>query len=185
MSSAPQGHVVARIGKAHGLRGEVTVETRTDDPERRFRPGVTFGTVARTGSGVPRSLTLATARLHRMIWLLSFDGIPDRTGAEGLRDTLLTVSAADAATGEGADDADDEGWYEEDLVGLEVVTADGDLVGTVTGLELGPQDRLVVAVEGGVVRIPFVEEIVPEIDEDTRRVVVAPPAGLLELVEDE
>ena len=74
---------------------------------------------------------------------------------------------------------------EEDLVGLEVVTADGDLVGTVTGLELGPQDRLVVAVEGGVVRIPFVEEIVPEIDEDTRRVVVAPPAGLLELVEDE
>ena len=53
--------LVARIGKPHGLRGEVTVQTHTDDPEGRYVPGTVFATEAATGTGVPRALTLASA----------------------------------------------------------------------------------------------------------------------------
>ena len=105
--------LVARIGKAHSLRGEVTVQAHTDDPAARFVPGARFTTEAVAGSGVPRELTLRSARLHNGIWLLAFEGIPDRTGAEGLRGTRLLV---DTETIEDADDED--AWYEDELVGL-------------------------------------------------------------------
>ena len=107
--------LVARIGKPHGIRGEVTVQAHTDTPEDRFVPGVTFVTEAAAGSGVPRALTIAAARLHREIWLLAFEEIPDRTGAESLRGTRLLLDEADLA--DAADD-DDDGWYESELVGL-------------------------------------------------------------------
>ena len=69
--------LVARIGKPHSLNGEVTVQTHTDDPERRFVEGTEFATEAAAGTGVPRSLTLRSARLHNGVWLLGFDEIPD------------------------------------------------------------------------------------------------------------
>jgi len=172
--------LVARIGKPHGLRGEVTVQAHTDDPERRFVPGVVFTTEAPAGSGVPRALTLATARLHREIWLLGFEEVPDRTGAEGLRGTRLLVALGDVI-----DDPDDDedGWYEDELVGLTVVDTTGATVGEVAGLETGTaQDLLVVTLAGGgEALVPFVEAIVPEVDLEAGRVVIDPPPGLLEL----
>lgn len=169
--------VVARIGKAHGLRGEVTVQAHTDDPEARFVPGAAFGTEAATGTGVPRQLVVHTARLHNGVWLLSFDGIPDRTGAEGLRGTRLMVDAEQARTEE------DDAWYEDQLVGLAVVDTRGEAVGTVSGLENGPaQDLLVITLAaGGRAWVPFVASMVPEVDVDGGRVVIDPPPGLLEL----
>ena len=83
--------VVARIGKAHALRGEVTVELRTDEPQARLAPGTRLTTEARRGSGVPRELTVRTARVHNGTWLLAFEEIPDRTGAESLRGTRLLL----------------------------------------------------------------------------------------------
>ena len=77
--------VIARIGKPHGIRGEVTVQTHTDDPVGRYVPGAIYATEAASGTGVPRSLTIASARLHQKTWLLGFEEIPDRTGAESLR----------------------------------------------------------------------------------------------------
>ena len=175
--------LVARIGKPHGLRGEVTVQAHTDDPERRFVPGVVFATEAPAGSGVPRSLTLATARLHREIWLLGFEQVPDRTGAEGLRGTRLFVALEDVI-----DDSDDDedGWYEDELVGLTVVDTAGATVGEVAGLENGvAQDLLVVTLTSGrQALVPFVDEIVPEVDVETGRVVIDPPPGLLELADE-
>ena len=85
------GHVVARIGKPHALRGEVTVQLHTDEPEVRLVPGAVLTTRAQPGSGVPRQLTIATTRVHRGIWLIGFEGIPDRTGAESLRGTRLVL----------------------------------------------------------------------------------------------
>ena len=102
--------VVARIGKPHGLRGEVTVQLHTDDPETRFAVGATLGTQATAGSGVSRTLTIRSTRVHQGVWLLGFEQIPDRTGAESLRGTRLVVDAADLApSGD-----DDDGWYEEE-----------------------------------------------------------------------
>ncbi|WP_270888608.1 ribosome maturation factor RimM [Pedococcus sp. 5OH_020] len=179
MSDAPQ-LLVARIGKPHGLRGEVTVQTHTDDPERRFVAGTVFATQAVAGSGVPRALTLRTARQHRAIWLLGFDEVPDRTGAESLRGTRLLVDVAEVT-----EPADDDGYYEDELVGLSVVTVDGDAVGEVTGLETGTaQDLLVVRLSSGAeALVPFVTAIVPEVDVEGGRVVIDPPTGLLELNE--
>lgn len=190
--------VVARIGKPHALRGEVTVQLHTDDPERRFVPGATFPTQAAPGTGVPRALTLRSARLHQGTWLLAFEEVPDRTGAEGLRGTRLLAEAAPAdhtdrsGHSDGTADADDageseEGFYEDELVGLDVLDPAGTRLGRVSGLEVGAaQDLLRVTLEGGdrdgaEVLVPFVRAIVPTVDLAARRVVLDAPPGLLEL----
>jgi 16S rRNA processing protein RimM len=170
--------VVARIGKPHGLRGEVTVQLHTDDPERRFAVGATLATQVTAGTSVPRALTIRSTRVHQGTWLLGFDEVSDRTDAESLRGTRLVVDAADLTPSN-----DDDGWYEDELRGLPVLTRDGTRLGEVTRLELGAvQDLLVVALDtGGDAYLPLVEAIVPEVDVDGGRVVVDPPEGLLEL----
>ncbi|WKV16449.1 ribosome maturation factor RimM [Janibacter limosus] len=176
--SRTDGHVVARIGKPHALRGEVTVQLHTDDPEARFVPGTVFDTRASEGSGVPRQLTLATTRVHQGVWLLGFEGIPDRTGAESLRGTRLVL-----ALDQPDPTQDDEGWYEEDLVGLQAVDPSGTVLGEVVAPELGAaRDRLRVRrPDGSEALVPFVEEIVPEVDPEGGRIVVDAPPGLLDL----
>ena len=170
--------LVARIGKPHGLRGEVTVQLHTDDPETRFAAGAVLATEAAPGSGVPRQLVVRSARSHRGIWLIGFEQIPDRTGAESLRGTRLFVDAS-----QGLPEDDDEGFYESELVGLSAVTPNGVVLGTVSGLQTGAaQDLLVVELTGGgEALVPFVEAIVPELDLEAGRVVLDPPPGLLEL----
>lgn len=172
-----EDRVVARIGKPHGLRGEVTVQLHTDDPEARLAVGSVLDTEARPGSGVPRQLTIRSTRVHNGTWLVAFEEVPDRTGAEGLRGTRLVLDL-DAVV---EDDEDDAAWYEDDLVGLEVRDPSGGVLGTVTGLDIGAvQDRLVVELTDGVTAyVPFVDEIVPEVAED--HVVVDAPAGLFDL----
>lgn len=163
--------VVARIGKAHGLKGEVTVQVHTDAPAERFVPGVVF-TTRPTAAG---PLTLRSVRVHNGIYLLAFEDAPDRTAAEGLRGVQLLADADEVV--------EDDAWYEEDLLGFAVVLEDGTPVGSVKGLESREvQDLLVVdGVDGYDVLVPFVEEIVPEVDEDARRIVITPPEGLLDL----
>lgn len=171
--------VVARIGKPHGLRGEVTVRLHTDEPERRLAVGAALATEAETGSGVPRELTVRSTRVHRGIWLVAFEEVPDRTGAEGLRGTRLVIDAEEAAPPE-----DDEDVYTEDeLVGLPVHDPGGEVIGEVVGLDVGAaQDRVVVRLtDGRRGRVPFVAALVPEVDVRGRRVVVDAPQGLFDL----
>ncbi len=174
--------VVARIGKPHGLRGEVTVRLHTDEPERRLAVGSVLATEAVPGSGVPRELTIRSTRVHRGIWLVGFDEVPDRTGAEGLRGTHLVVDDVDPAP---VQDDDADVFTEAELTGLTVLDPAGAVVGEVAGLELGAaQDRLVVRLgDGREVLVPFVEAIVPTVDVAAGRVVVDAPPGLLDLGE--
>jgi len=166
--------VVARIGKAHGLRGEVTVQVLTGAPDERFVPGATF--VTEPVAAGP--LVLRSARDHNGILLLGFEHTDDRTGAEALRGIKLLADALE-------DDGDEDAWYERDLVGLKAVTVGGDEVGEVTALESRPaQDLLVLRLtDGRKARVPFVTAIVPEVDIAGGRVVLDPPAGLLDLNE--
>ena len=166
--------VLARIGKPHGLRGEVTVQLHTDDPETRFAVGTVIETEAEPGSGVPTTLTIASTRVHRGIWLITFEEIPDRVGAESLRGTRLVLPESNPQV-------EDDAFYEEDLVGLEARDPSGEKVGTVSGLEIGPaQDRLVLTLTDGVTAyVPFVRRIVPTVAAD--HVVVDPPPGLFDL----
>lgn len=177
-------YVVARIGKPHGLRGEVTVHVLTDDPSGRFVVGKEFPTEpAEAGP-----LRLRGVRVHQGIHLLSFDGHADRNAAEALRGTRLlaseSVPSGDART-DGADDGDEEAWYPEELIGFAVVDPSGTRLGTVRALHLREaQDLLeVTRPGGGSALVPFVVEIVPEVDVDRRQVVLDAPPGLLDLQE--
>ncbi len=164
--------VVGRIGRPHGVRGEVTVEVRTDSPEVRFAPGTVLGTdPARSGG-----LAVAGLHWHSGRLLLTFDGIVDRTGAESLRGLLLTAVIADDERPE-----DPEEFYDHQLVGLTAHTVDGDLGQVTEVLHLPAQDLLVVRTAAGrEVLVPFVSEIVPDVDLAAGTLRVEPPAGLLD-----
>ncbi len=164
--------VVGRIGRPHGVRGELTVEVRTDDPERHF--GV--GRVLRTDPSAVGPLTVATVRPHQQRLLVGFRGVRDRTLAESLRGVLL-VAEADGGPQPGGDE-----YYDHQLIGLRVVTTDGVESGEVTGVLHGSaQDLLVVGRPGrDDALVPFVRELVPGVDLDTGVVTVADRPGLLD-----
>ncbi|MFE1172749.1 ribosome maturation factor RimM [Streptomyces sp. NPDC058773] len=165
--------VVARIGRAHGIKGEVTVEVRTDEPELRLAPGAVLAT--EPSSVGP--LTIATGRVHSGRLLLRFEGVADRTAAEALRNTLLIAEVDPEEVPE-----DPEEFYDHQLIDLDVVTRDGTAVGRISEVSHLPyQDLLIVQrPDGGEVMIPFVAEIVPEIDLEEQRAVIDPPPGLLD-----
>ncbi|WP_086560052.1 ribosome maturation factor RimM [Streptomyces africanus] len=165
--------VVARIGRAHGIKGEVTVEVRTDEPELRLAPGA----VLATDPAAAGPLTIETGRVHSGRLLLRFEGVSDRTGAEALRNTLLIAEIDPEELPEG----DDE-YYDHQLIDLDVVTADGTEVGRITEIShLPTQDLFIVErPDGSEVMIPFVEEIVAEIDLEEQKAVITPPPGLID-----
>ena len=168
--------VVGRIGKPHGLRGEVTVEVRTDEPERRFVAGTTLAAEPPRGSASRlTSLAIDSLRWHGMTLLVKFAELADRTAAEGARGTLL-LAHLDA--GESPEDPDE--FYDHQLVGLRVEDVDGAVIGEVTGLVHGAQDLLEVrASDGRPTLVPFVAALVPEVDLAGGRVVVADRPGLV------
>lgn len=165
--------VVGRIGRAHGIKGEVTVEVRTDEPELRLGPGAVLATDPASAG----PLTIETGRVHSGRLLLRFVGVADRTAAEALRNTLLI---ADVDPQELPDDPEE--FYDHQLMDLDVVTVDGTEVGRISEISHLPyQDLLVVTrPDGSEVMIPFVEAIVPEIDLEEQRAVINPPPGLLD-----
>ncbi|SDU77246.1 ribosome maturation factor RimM [Jiangella alkaliphila] len=164
---------VGRIGRAHGVRGEVTVDVRTDTPDERFADGAVLATEpARRGP-----LKVLGSRWHSGRLLVAFDGVADRTAAEGLRGIVLVAEIPDDAT-----TGDPDEFFDHQLVGLAVVGVDGDPLGVVREIIHAPsQDLLSIErTAGGEALIPFVTEIVPEVDVAGSRVVVDPPPGLFE-----
>ncbi|MFC8304813.1 ribosome maturation factor RimM [Specibacter sp. NPDC057265] len=158
---------VARIGKPHGIKGEVTALVLTDAPDSRFTVGTEFVVEpAKLGT-----LTVRSSRWNKDILLLGFEGTTTRNDAELLRGATLFF--------ESDDDGDDEAWYEHELLGLEVRVG-GQRVGEVTGLRTqAVQDLLLVKdTEGDEVLVPFVDEIVPEVNIEAGYVLLTPPAGL-------
>jgi 16S rRNA processing protein RimM len=165
--------VVGRIGRPHGVRGEVTVEVRTDDPDLRFVPGA----VLRTDPPERGPITIAGVHWHSGTLLLRLEGVDSREDAEAVRNTELLVDVADLPEIE-----DPDSYYDHQLVGLTARMPDGTVIGEITVIRHEAQDLLVVRrPEGGDVLIPFVSAIVPAVDLDGGFVVVDPPEGLLEL----
>ncbi len=161
---------VARIGRAHGLRGEVSLEVRTDSPDERLAVGAVLAT--EPASAGP--LTIATRRVQQGRWVVAFEQVRDRTAAEALRGVELVVDTA-------GDEPDEDAWYPHELVGLRAEAADGRLLGEVVGLEPAPAHDMLVLREVGGERtlVPFVRVIVPVVDVAAGRVVLDPPGGLL------
>jgi 16S rRNA processing protein RimM len=165
--------VVGRIGRPHGVRGEVTVEVRTDDPDLRYVPGA----VLLTEPAERGPLTVAAVRWHRDVLLLTVEGAESRETAEELRDTLLLVDVAQLPE---LDDPDS--YYDHQLVGLTARLTDGSVLGEVAAVRHEGTELLVVRRSDGVdVLVPFVSAIVPTVDLAEGYLVVDPPDGLLEL----
>ena len=156
---------VGRIGRAHGILGEATIEVRTDLAEERFAIGAKLETDSHG------DLTVKSGRVHNGILLLGFEGIDDRNSVEKLRDVLLFSQV----------DIDEPGFEEDDyhvlqLVGCQAYLVDGDLLGEVTEvLNLPGQDVLSIKTESGEVLIPFVHQLVPIVDIKAKRMTVVPP----------
>ena len=161
--------VVGRIGRAHGVLGEATIEVQTDDPDIRFQ----VGNKLTLDDG--RQLTIRSSRWHNQILLLAFDGVGDRNQIEELRDQLISsdVDLGSLAPGE---------YHFQQLIGCEVFQQNGELIGVVVEIvKLPGQDLLSVSRAGGQVLIPMVKQIIIEIDVLAKKIVVNPPEGLLDV----
>lgn len=162
--------VVGAIGRAHGIRGDVAVDVRTDEPEVRFA----VGAVLRAEEG-PRRFTVTAAREHSGRLLVHFAEFADRTVAEAARGTVLVVDVDPDEQ-----PADEDEYYDRQLIGLQVVAADGSLVGPVLSvLHLPLQDSLEVQTADGVRLVPFVTEVVPRVELAEGRLHLADVPGLL------
>lgn len=162
--------IVGTIGRAHGIRGDVSIEVRTDEPERRFAVGQSVRV-----EGHERTLEVKRTAWHSGRLLVHFKGIDDRTAAEGLRGLVLVVEVPSDELPE----AEDEYW-DRQLVGLHARTRDGREVGVVTQVvHLPEQDLLAIDVDGTERLIPFVNELVPQVDLRTGTLVVVDRPGLL------
>jgi 16S rRNA processing protein RimM len=159
---------VGRVGRPHGLRGDVTVAVTTDDPDARFAPGA----VLQSDRG---PLTIATRRRSGSLLLLRFDGVDDRDAAEALRGTELRVSAETLPE---VDDPDE--FYDHQLVGLAVRHADGRSLGEVVNVWHPPASPvlLVRRPDGSEEAVPFVRALVPTVDLAGGFLVVEPPDGM-------
>jgi 16S rRNA processing protein RimM len=168
--------VVGRIGRPHGLKGEVSVEPRTDEPERRFASGSVLGTEHhRPGVASDPSLTVRGHRWHSGRLLVTFEEIADRDAAEAARGALLVVPVDPKERPD-----DPEEFYDHQLVGLAVEDVDGVELGVVSAVEHGGgQDLLHITVDGEDVLFPFVAALVPVVDVVGRRIVVDDRPGLL------
>ena len=162
--------VVGRIGRAHGIRGEVAIDVRTDEPDRRFAPK----SILVAGD---RTLTVSKMRWHSGRLLVAFAEVADRTAAELLRGTVLE---ADVDPDELP--ADESEFYDRQLIGLEVRNAADAVIGAITAVaHHGEQDTLVLRRgSGDEILVPFVSEIVPIVDLAGGYVVVTDVPGLLD-----
>lgn len=174
--------VVGRIGKPHGIRGEVTIDARTDEPERRFAVGSVLRAVASRGSASDVSmLTVTASRVHQGTWLVRFEEVADRDAAEALRGIVLH---ADIPEDQRPDDPDE--FYAHQLIGLAAYNTEGTALGEVTTLTPGAQDLLTVRTpEGRDALVPFVSALVPEVDIAGGRIVIADRPGLITPLPDE
>jgi 16S rRNA processing protein RimM len=167
--------VIGVIGRPHGLQGEVAIDLRTDEPERRFAAGQSV----RSENG-SRAFTVTSARYHSGRLLVTFQELPDRSAVEAMRGTRLVVDApADESP------ADEGEFYDRQLVGLRVLDASGTDVGQVTAVvHLPAQDALDIRTDHGSRLVPFVRDLVPEVHLDGGHIHVADVPGLLYDVEE-
>lgn len=165
--------IVGRVGRAHGIRGDVSIDVTTDEPARRFAKGAKL----RLGKG--EEVEVASVRQHQGRLLVSFKGFPDRTSVEALTGEQLWASVP-----EDEEPSEDNEYFDRQLVGLEVRRADGQPAGIITAINHFPaQDLLVIDVQGEERLVPFVEALVPVVDVAAGHIQLADVDGLLEDLE--
>jgi 16S rRNA processing protein RimM len=171
--------IVGRIGRPHGIRGEVVIGVRTDEPDLRFAVGCVVDASRSAEDDLPADrapLKVATVRWHSGQLLVGFAGITDRTAAGELTGSWLSIDSSQLPA-----TPDPDEFRDHELIGLSVRTTAGEPVGVVTDMLHYGQDLLVVRrADGGESLVPFVQALVPEVDLGAGVVVIDPPPGLLD-----
>ncbi len=174
--SGPTHLVVGLLKKPHGVRGDALIFPVTDEPEAAFAVGRRLALLDRDGQATGREVVIERSRAYHRAWLLHFEGIETREELAGMRERHLAIPVSEARK------LEDGEFYMHELVGLAVATAGGVSVGTVAQVVEAPQGWLLeVAGETKRHLIPFTRSVVERVDREAGRVVITPPAGLLEL----
>ena len=173
---------VCRIGRAQGLKGEVTVQVFTDEPDYRFEPGSLLYT-----RDSEQEFEVAHSRTFKNRWIIHFEGVDDRDAAEALNGTVLYGEADDPE-----DMLEEDAWYPKDLLGLEARFAEDNMLGAPAGQKVGKvvdviegaqyllKIRLDKPVDGETsTLVPFVDQLVPDIDLEDGYLTLDPPGGLI------
>jgi 16S rRNA processing protein RimM len=167
--------VVGRVARPHGLRGDVVIKPETDFVAERFRKGETVWTRSPAGD---QCLTIASARVQQGRPVVGFEGVSSIEAAERLAGLELRIPE------EALLPLEPGRYYEHQLVGCSVESADGVAVGTVVRVDSGGgSSRLVIDGVRGEVLVPLAADICVEVDVAGRRIRIVPPEGLLELNE--
>ena len=175
---APKNLVVGHLNKAHGTKGEIFIWPLTDHPESTFAPGVVLYLGDDNGELPSDSVTLRidTSRAYRRGFLVGFEGVHDRRGLEGLlgRYVMRSMDQVEALE-------EGETFYH-DLIGMEVVTKEGERVGEVIEIyELKPADLLEIRGPDKDFMIPYIAQMIQSVSVANNRIVLDPPPGLLEV----
>ena len=177
-TEAPQYLVVGHLNKAHGTKGEIFVWPLTDHPESTFAAGVVLY-LGDTDGGLPTdppTLTIEASRAYRRGFLVRFEGVNDRSGGDGLRGCYVMRGM------EQIEELEEGETFYHDLLGMEVVTAEGELVGEVIEIyELKPADLLEIRGPEKDFMIPYISEMIQSVSVADNRIVLDPPPGLLEV----
>ncbi len=168
--------IVGRVGRPHGIRGEVVIGVRTDEPDLRFAVGATLDVAQQEeGPADGDGLTVAAKRWHSGQLLIAFAGVTDRAAAGELTGSWLSVDSSQLP-----ELPDPDEFRDHELIGLSVQTASGEPVGVVADVLHHGQDLLVVWRPDGECLVPFVKAIVPRVDVPAGVLVIDPPPGLLD-----
>ncbi len=177
-TDAPKHLVVGHLNKAHGTKGEVFIWPLTSHPESTFAPGVVLYLGDSEGVLSPDLATrrIETSRPYRRGFLVGFEGVYDRSGSEALCGRYVLRDIDDVPELE-----EGEVFYH-DLLGMEVVTVDGESVGEVTEVyELRPADLLEIQGPEKSILIPYISQMVQSVSVEENRIVLDPPEGLLDV----
>ena len=164
---------VAYIARPQGVRGEVIADLLTDFPERFSKLSAV---TVKKANGELVTLQLQTSRLHKGRVVLKFAGFEDMNSAEALRDARLVITADQLVK------LPKDSFYDFDLVDCDIITADGQALGKVTGVQhFGAAPLLVVKDGDREHLIPLASSICTDVNVAQKRIIVDPPEGLLDL----
>ncbi|PAD70823.1 ribosome maturation factor RimM [Bacillus sp. 7586-K] len=166
---------VGKIVNTHGIRGEVRVISKTDFADERYQPGNTLY-IFKEGSQEPIKVVVESHRVHKNFDLLTFEGMHSIQDVEQFKGSLLKVDENQLS------ELDEGEYYFHEIIGCNVYTDNGEEIGTIREiLATGANDVWVVKRKVGKdLLIPYIDEIVKEIDIDEKKIIIKPMEGLLD-----
>jgi 16S rRNA processing protein RimM len=175
MDMAEKWFNVGKIVNTHGIRGEVRVISNTDFAEERYEHGNTLY-IFKEGSNVPIKVVVDSHRVHKNFDLLTFEGMHSIEEVEQFKGSLLKIDEDQLS------ELNEGEYYFHEIIGCHMYTDQGEEIGTIREiLATGANDVWIVKRKVGKdLLVPYIEDIVKEIDIEEKKVIITPMEGLLD-----